>query len=124
MVGAGMALLQRDLKGLLAYSTISHLGLITLLFGLDTQLSTVAALFHILNHAVFKASLFAWRRASSTMGPARATCNGCGACAATVPHTALLAIVALVVDGGRAAVQRLPEQGDVLWRDPGARPAR
>lgn len=56
--GAAMALLQRDLKGLLAYSTISHLGLITLLFGLDTQLSTVAALFHIINHAVFKASLF------------------------------------------------------------------
>ncbi|APA86972.2 monovalent cation/H+ antiporter subunit A [Paraburkholderia sprentiae WSM5005] len=56
--GAGMALLQRDLKGLLAYSTISHLGLIVLLFGLDTQLSTVAALFHTVNHAVFKASLF------------------------------------------------------------------
>jgi len=56
--GAAMALLQRDLKGLLAYSTISHLGLITLLFGLDTELSTVAALFHIINHAVFKASLF------------------------------------------------------------------
>lgn len=56
--GAGMALVQRDLKGLLAYSTISHLGLIVLLFGLDTQLSTVAALFHTFNHAVFKASLF------------------------------------------------------------------
>ncbi|PVX71281.1 monovalent cation/H+ antiporter subunit A [Paraburkholderia unamae] len=56
--GAAMALVQRDLKGLLAYSTISHLGLIVLLFGLDTQLSTVAALFHTFNHAVFKASLF------------------------------------------------------------------
>ncbi|WP_233800598.1 monovalent cation/H+ antiporter subunit A [Paraburkholderia sp. HP33-1] len=56
--GAGMALIQRDLKGLLAYSTISHLGLIVLLFGLDTELSTVAALFHTINHAVFKASLF------------------------------------------------------------------
>ncbi|KXU91363.1 cation:proton antiporter [Paraburkholderia monticola] len=56
--GAAMALFQRDLKGLLAYSTISHLGLIVLLFGLDTQLSTVAALFHTVNHAVFKASLF------------------------------------------------------------------
>ncbi|CAG9230698.1 putative K(+)/H(+) antiporter subunit A/B [Paraburkholderia tropica] len=56
--GASMALFQRDLKGLLAYSTISHLGLIVLLFGLDTQLSTVAALFHTVNHAVFKASLF------------------------------------------------------------------
>ncbi|MFT0168251.1 monovalent cation/H+ antiporter subunit A [Paraburkholderia mimosarum] len=56
--GAALALVQRDLKGLLAYSTISHLGLIVLLFGLDTQLSTVAALFHTFNHAVFKASLF------------------------------------------------------------------
>ena len=56
--GAAMALVQRDLKGLLAYSTISHLGLIMLLFGLDTDLSTVAALFHTFNHAVFKASLF------------------------------------------------------------------
>src|SRR6185503_17566373 len=45
-------------KGLLAYSTISHLGLITLLIGLDTPLGQVAAIFHIMNHATFKASLF------------------------------------------------------------------
>lgn len=56
--GALLALFQHDLKGLLAYSTISHLGLITLLLGLDTPLSNVAALFHVLNHATFKASLF------------------------------------------------------------------
>ncbi len=47
-----------DLKGLLAYSTISHLGLITVLIGIGTPLSIVAAIFHILNHATFKASLF------------------------------------------------------------------
>jgi multicomponent K+:H+ antiporter subunit A len=58
LYGAWMALFQHDLKGLLAYSTISHLGLIVLLLGLDTELSTVAALFHIINHATFKASLF------------------------------------------------------------------
>jgi multicomponent K+:H+ antiporter subunit A len=56
--GAYIALLKHDLKGLLAYSTVSHLGLITLLFGLDTPLSAVAAVFHIINHAIFKASLF------------------------------------------------------------------
>ncbi len=55
---AWVALFQHDLKGLLAYSTISHLGLITLLFGLDTPLAVVAGLFHIVNHATFKASLF------------------------------------------------------------------
>ncbi len=57
-MGAYFAIFQQDLKGLLAYSTISHLGLITLLFGVGTPLGVVAAVFHILNHAVFKASLF------------------------------------------------------------------
>jgi multicomponent K+:H+ antiporter subunit A len=56
--GAYVALLKHDLKGLLAYSTISHLGLITLLFGFDTPLAAVAGVFHIINHAIFKASLF------------------------------------------------------------------
>ncbi|MCF7221355.1 monovalent cation/H+ antiporter subunit A [Lysobacter sp. TLK-CK17T] len=58
LVGAWNAIFQHDLKGLLAYSTISHLGLITMLFGLSTPMAVVAGLFHILNHATFKASLF------------------------------------------------------------------
>ncbi len=58
LIGAYIAIFKHDLKGLLAYSTISHLGLITLLFGLDTQLAVVAGVFHIINHATFKASLF------------------------------------------------------------------
>jgi len=56
--GAYAAIFQQDLKGLLAYSTISHLGLITLLLGLNSTLACVAAIFHMLNHATFKASLF------------------------------------------------------------------
>jgi multicomponent K+:H+ antiporter subunit A len=58
LLGAFFALFQHDLKGLLAYSTISHLGLITALAGMDTPAAFVAAIFHIVNHAVFKASLF------------------------------------------------------------------
>lgn len=58
ILGAYAAIFQHDLKGLLAYSTISHLGLITLLLGLNSPLAAVAAVFHILNHATFKASLF------------------------------------------------------------------
>lgn len=58
LLGAYVAMFQNDLKGLLAYSTISHLGLITLLLGLNSPLAAVAAVFHILNHATFKASLF------------------------------------------------------------------
>ena len=58
LIGAWCAIFQHDLKGLLAYSTISHLGLITLLFGISTPMAVVAGVFHILNHATFKASLF------------------------------------------------------------------
>ena len=55
---AYVAVFKHDLKGLLAYSTISHLGLIVFLIGLDTPLSSVAAVFHVVNHATFKAALF------------------------------------------------------------------
>ncbi len=55
---AYVAMFKHDLKGLLAYSTISHLGLIVFLIGLDSPLSAVAAVFHVLNHATFKAALF------------------------------------------------------------------
>lgn len=58
LLGAYAAMFQNDLKGLLAYSTISHLGLITLLLGLNSPLAAVAAVFHMMNHATFKASLF------------------------------------------------------------------
>ncbi|MGB5833501.1 MAG: monovalent cation/H+ antiporter subunit A [Thiohalocapsa sp.] len=58
LFGAYSALFKHDLKGLLAYSTISNLGLTTLLFGIGTPLAAVAAVFHIMNHATFKASLF------------------------------------------------------------------
>jgi len=58
LFGAYVALFKHDIKGLLAYSTISHLGLIVLLFGIDTPLAAVAGVFHIINHATFKASLF------------------------------------------------------------------
>ena len=57
-VGAVVALFQDDLKGLLAYSTVSHLGLITMLLGFGTQAAAVAAMFHIVAHATFKAALF------------------------------------------------------------------
>ncbi|MBP6018255.1 MAG: monovalent cation/H+ antiporter subunit A [Burkholderiaceae bacterium] len=58
VLGAYAATFQTDMKGVLAYSTISHLGLITLLLGMNSKLALVAAVFHMINHATFKASLF------------------------------------------------------------------
>ncbi|GLI98973.1 monovalent cation/H+ antiporter subunit A [Sphingobium sp. BS19] len=56
--GAGVALFRDDLKAILAYSTISQLGLIVMLLGFGTAAAAAAAIFHILNHAAFKAALF------------------------------------------------------------------
>jgi multicomponent K+:H+ antiporter subunit A len=58
LIGSFFAIFQNDMKGLLAYSTISHLGLIVTLLGIGSPLSVVAAVFHTMNHAIFKASLF------------------------------------------------------------------
>jgi multicomponent K+:H+ antiporter subunit A len=55
---AKVALFKDDLKAILAYSTISHLGLITFLLGLGTEAGAIAAVFHIICHATFKAALF------------------------------------------------------------------
>ena len=58
VLGAKIALFKHDLKALLAFSTVSHLGLITMLLGTGTAFGAMAAVFHILNHATFKAALF------------------------------------------------------------------
>lgn len=56
--GAVVASNRTDLKALLAYSTISQLGLLTALIGIGTPLALAAAALHTLAHALYKATLF------------------------------------------------------------------
>ncbi|SFS09394.1 monovalent cation/H+ antiporter subunit A [Sphingomonas jatrophae] len=56
--GAAVALFRHDLKAILAYSTISQLGMIMMLLGFGTPGAAAAAVLHVLNHAAFKAALF------------------------------------------------------------------
>lgn len=56
--GAGVALFRHDLKSILAYSTISQLGMLVMLLGFSLEAAALAAVLHILNHAAFKAALF------------------------------------------------------------------
>jgi len=58
LFGSGMALAQKNLKRLLAYSTINQLGIILIGLGIGTELGLTAALFHVLNHAIMKSALF------------------------------------------------------------------
>jgi len=57
-LGAVWALLERDLKALLAYSTVSQLGLLTASIGVGTAVALAAAVLHTFAHALFKATLF------------------------------------------------------------------
>ncbi|NYD67963.1 DUF4040 family protein [Agromyces atrinae] len=58
LLGAAAAIRRTDLKELLAYSTISQLGLITVLIGVGTPEALTAAVVHTIAHALFKATLF------------------------------------------------------------------
>src|SRR5690606_30764500 len=58
LFGAVRALLETDLKRILAYSTISALGVMTLAFGLGTTQAVIAALVYLLAHAAYKGALF------------------------------------------------------------------
>ncbi|SIS04356.1 hydrogen gas-evolving membrane-bound hydrogenase subunit E [Natronorubrum thiooxidans] len=57
-VCALLAVAATDIKELLAYSTASHLGLMIAGFGFTTVLGAETGVFHLLNHALFKAALF------------------------------------------------------------------
>ncbi|MEL6204441.1 MAG: monovalent cation/H+ antiporter subunit A [Pseudomonadota bacterium] len=58
VIGAAIAIFKDDLKALLAFSTVSHLGFITMLLGFGTAEAAGVAILHIVNHVTFKAALF------------------------------------------------------------------
>ena len=58
LIAAWIALFKDDLKAILAFSTVSQLGIMTMLLGFGTAAAAIVAVFHIVNHATFKAALF------------------------------------------------------------------
>lgn len=58
VMGGVFALQQHDLKSLLAYSTVSQLGLLVAVIGVGTPLALLAASVHVVAHAMFKAAAF------------------------------------------------------------------
>ena len=58
LIGVFLALLQTDVKRLLAYHSISQMGYILLGIGLGTKLGLAGGLYHLVNHAIFKGLLF------------------------------------------------------------------
>ncbi|HSK93555.1 MAG TPA: putative monovalent cation/H+ antiporter subunit A [Candidatus Angelobacter sp.] len=58
VLGGVLALHQTDLKRLLAYSTVSALGIMTFLLGLGTEYAVNAAVVFLIGHALYKGTLF------------------------------------------------------------------
>ena len=58
LLGAVMALAQDDLKRLLAYDTISQMGILAIGLGTGTASGTAGTVYHLVNHALFKSLLF------------------------------------------------------------------
>jgi multicomponent Na+:H+ antiporter subunit D len=58
LAGSLMALVQKDIRRVLAYSSISQLGYIVLGFAIGNTWALTGALLHVINHAVIKSCLF------------------------------------------------------------------
>jgi multicomponent Na+:H+ antiporter subunit A len=58
LTGAALGLVQTDLKRILAYTTLSVLGTLTLLIGVGTELALQSMIVLLLGHALYKAALF------------------------------------------------------------------
>jgi multicomponent Na+:H+ antiporter subunit A len=58
LIGGYMALIQRDIKRMLAYSTISVLGMLIMLLGIGSEKALEAAIIYLFVHALYKAALF------------------------------------------------------------------
>lgn len=112
VLGVLYALLQRDLKRLLAYSTVENVGIIFIGLGLAlafkanglawaAALAFTAALFHALNHSLFKSLLFFGAGATLTSTGER-DIEKLGGLIKRMPQTAF------VVLGGSVAISALP----------------
>ena len=58
VVGGLLAIGQQDIKRMFAYSSISQIGYILLGLGIATPLAIAGAVFHLVNHSIFKSLLF------------------------------------------------------------------
>ncbi|MBK8026244.1 MAG: DUF4040 domain-containing protein [Chloroflexi bacterium] len=99
LVGAVIALSKRDLKGLLAYSTISQLGALVALIGLPESAGLKAAFVGILAHGLYKAALFLTAGAIDHATGTRIIDN-LGGLARKLPGWAIVAIISAVSMAG------------------------
>jgi multicomponent Na+:H+ antiporter subunit D len=99
VIGALAALGQKDLKRLLAYSSISQVGYIILGLGCGTELAVAGAVFHLFNHSIFKSLLFV-NSASLEQRLGTTDMSKMGGLGARMPVTSTTNVIALLSTAG------------------------
>lgn len=99
VVGISMAIVQNDLKRMLAFSSVSQIGYIIIGVGMATSLGVTAGVYHLINHVVFKSLLFlcagaVYYRTHTT------NLNELGGLGKKMPYTTALFIVGTLSIGG------------------------
>lgn len=97
--GAIAAIGQRDLKRLLAYSSVSQMGYVALGLAAGPGLGLAGAVFHLFNHALFKAQLFVNSAAVEREAGTR-DLEALGALGGAMPVTGATSVVALLSAAG------------------------
>jgi multicomponent Na+:H+ antiporter subunit A len=99
LLGAAMAIGQRDLKKILAYSTVSVLGTLTMLLGAGTEVAIKAAVVFLVAHALYKAALFLVAGSIDHETGTR-DLEGLGGLRAAMPFTAAAGVLAALSKAG------------------------
>ncbi len=98
-LAAFMALGQKDFKRMLAFSSISQIGYILMSFATGTTIGLIGAIFHFINHAVFKSLLFLNAGAVENATGTRKL-DDLGGLAAKMPITGITSIIGLLSAAG------------------------
>ena len=99
VVGALAAMGQKDFKRMLAYSSISQVGYIVIGLGSGTPLGIFGAIFHLLNHSIFKSLLFVNAAAVEEQTGSR-DMDSMSGLAAKMPVTGVTSVIACLSAAG------------------------
>ena len=95
VVGTMLALTQTDMKRMMAYSSVDHIGFILVGLGLATPLGLLGSLYHILTHGLGKGLLFLCAGAIMKASGAR-NFRELGGLSTSMPATTVLTLVAVL----------------------------
>jgi multicomponent Na+:H+ antiporter subunit D len=104
LAGSTLAVLQQDIKRMLAYSSVSQFGMVVAAFGLMSGTAAVGGVIHLVGHAIMKGGLFAAAGVVAAATGARRVDNYAGLAGRRPIAAAAFAVLAFAMVGVPPAV--------------------